>query len=288
MDPADDPSWSDATLPRPAIDPAVPPTVRDLLSAPGAPLTPAGRPRPSRRSGQRRRALLPDHPERRELTVYGAVTGLTAAMVVAVTGATPWAVGVLIFQAPTGWQSTTGQYALLLSEAIVAVTMLVFATRVARFGEFRRQHRAASAARAWHGRYLTGADLDARGRILLRRVQDAVDTVRSAEVTRADMIDAATANAVLGAQEWDIAVALREHGQLRAIREAEAEAAGEAGAEAAGEPAPGSPAANLLARHRDAARAADESITSRVNALERYAAEVRAADAAYVEWRRRL
>jgi hypothetical protein len=280
MDPADDPSWSDATLPRPAIDPAVPPTVRDLLSAPGAPLTPAGRPRPSRRSGQRRRALLPDHPERRELTVYGAVTGLTAAMVVAVTGATPWAVGVLIFQAPTGWQSTTGQYALLLSEAIVAVTMLVFGMRVARFGEFRRQRRAASVARAWHGRYLTGADLDARGRILLRRVQDAVDTVRSAEVTRADMLDAANADAVLAAQEWDIAVALREHGQLRAMRAAETEAGTGS--------APGSPAANLLARHRDAARAADESITSRVNALERYAAEVRAADAAYVEWRRRL
>jgi hypothetical protein len=282
MDPADDPSWSDATLPRPAIDPAVPPTVRDLLSAPGTPLTPAGRPRPSRRSGQRHRALLPDHPERRELTVYGAVTGLTAAMVVAVTGATPWAVGVLIFQAPTGWQSTTGQYALLLSEAIVAVTMLVFGMRVARFGEFRRQRRAASVARAWHGRYLTGADLDARGRILLRRVQDAVDTVRSAEVTRADMLDAANADAVLAAQEWDIAVALREHGQLRAMRAAETEAEAGAGS------APGSPAANLLARHRNAARAADESITSRVNALERYAAEVRAADAAYVEWRRRL
>jgi hypothetical protein len=288
MDPADDPSWSDATLPRPAIDPAVPPTVRDLLSAPGAPLTPASRPRPSRRSGQRRRALLPDHPERRELTVYGAVTGLTTAMVVAVTGATPWAVGVLIFQAPSGWQSTTGQYALLLSEAIVAVTMLVFGTRVARFGEFRRQRRAASAARAWHGRYLTGADLDARGRILLRRVQDAVDTVRSAEVTRADMLDAVTADAVLAAQEWDIAVALREHGQLRAIRAAETEAEAGTGTGTGSGSAPGSPAANLLARHRDAARTADESITSRVNALERYAAEVRAADAAYVEWRRRL
>src|ERR1700685_414034 len=104
MDPADSASWSDVMLPRPAIDPAVPPAARDLLSAPGTPLTPASRPRPSRRGTPRRRAFLPHHPERRELTVYSAVTGLTAAMVVAVTGATPWAVGVLIFQGPTAWQ----------------------------------------------------------------------------------------------------------------------------------------------------------------------------------------
>lgn len=92
------------------------------------------------------------------------------------------------------------------------------------------------------------------------------------------MLDAVSADAVLAAQEWDIALALREHGRLRATR----------AAEAAARSAPGSPAADLLARHRDAARTADESITSRVHALERYAAEVRTADAAYREWRRSL
>ena len=266
MDIADDSVWSDATLLRPAVDPAVPRAARELLTAPGTPLTPASQPRPARR-----RDLLPAHPERREVTVYGAVTGLFAASVVAVTGATPWAVGTLIFQGPESWQLATGHYALILSVLIAGITLIVFGSRVARFGEFRG--RAAAAARAYHGHYLTGPDLDARGRVLLRRAQDAADMVRSAAVTTAGMLDGAATDLALAAQEWDIAVALREHARLRTRRAA------------AGEPEAGTPAADLMAEHRDAARAADESVATRVRALERFAAEVRTADAAYRHWR---
>jgi len=276
MDLADSASWGDATLLRPAVDPTVPRAARALLSAPGAPLTPASRPRPPRP----RRSLLPDHPERRLLTVYDAVTGLAAAMAVAVTGSAPWAFGVLISQDPAGWQSATGRYALLLSELIVVVTLMVFGTRVASNGRFPRADRAlagtrdqALTARAYHGRYLTGADLDARGRVLLRRAQDAADAVRSAAAVKAGLLDAVAADAALAAQEWDIALALREHARLRASRAA------------AGDPPPGSPAAELLAQHRDMAEAAAESVVRRVAALDRYADEVRATDAAYRHWR---
>jgi hypothetical protein len=257
----DNTAWGDVPLSRPAVDPAVPRAARGLLCAKDAPLTPASQPRPPRH----RRVWLPEQPERRLLAVDHAVTGLTAAMAIAVTGSAPWAFGVLIFASPAGWQSSTGHYALLLSELIVAVTIIVLATRMARAGAGE----SGRAARAYHGRYLTGADLDAGGRVLLRRAQAAADAVRSASVSKAGLLDEVAADAALAAQEWDIAVALREQARLRARREA------------VDDPLPGSAAAELLAWHRDAARAAEESITRRVDALERYAAEVRAADEAY-------
>ena len=267
MDLADSASWGDATLLRPAVDPAVPRAARTLLSAPGA-IALTSQPRSPLRG-----SLLPDHPERRQVAVYDAVTGLTAAMAVAVTGSAPWAVGVLVFQDPTGWQSTTGQYALLLSQLIVAVTIILFGTRVARHGRFRGMNRTRAAARAYRGRYVTAADLEASGRVLLRRAQDAADSVRHAEVHKTGMLDDVRADVTLMGQEWDIATALREQARLR-TRRAEA-----------GVPAPGSAAAELLAQHREAARTAFDSVARRVDALERYAAEVRAADTAYRSWR---
>jgi hypothetical protein len=262
---ADSPAWGgpardDVPLSRPAVDPAVPRAARGILCAKGTPLTPACQPRP-----RRERGLVPAGRGRRFVTADDAVTGLTAAMIVAVTGAAPWAFGVLIYQDPAGWQSAAGSYALLLSELIMVVSMLVFTTRAARGERFTP----AAVAREYHGRYLTGADLDAPGRVLLRRAQDAADAIRSAAVSKAGLLDGAATDAALTAQEWDIAQALREQAGLRARRAA------------VGEPPPGSAAARLLAQHNDAARAAEESITRRVMALERYAAEVRAADEAY-------
>jgi hypothetical protein len=264
----DSTAWKDATLRRPALDPAIPRAVRDLLRTRGDLLPPAARERL-----RRRRNILPAHQERREATVYDAVTGMTAALFVAVAGASPWAVGVLIFQQPVGWQSAAGRYALLLAQLIVVVTAVVFCTRVARFGELRGGDEAVNAVRAYHGRYLSGADLDARARVLLRRAQDAVHAVNSAEIVRADLIDEPVTSAALAEQEWEIALALREQARLRQMRSRLAE------------PSPRSPAAELLEDHRRAAQAADRSIADRVSALERFAAEVRRADAAYRDWR---
>ena len=259
---------SDAALRWPALDPGIPRPARDLLrTARGDLLTPAAWER------RRRRSLLPVQPERRLATVSNAVTGLATALFVGVAGATPWAVGVLIFQQQAGWQSTAGRYGLMLAELIVAVTAFVFCTRLVRFGELRVEDEAVSAARTYHGRYLTGADLDPRARVLLRRAQDAVHAVNSAEIVRADLLDEPATSTALAEQEWEIALALREQARLRAIRSGLAE------------PSPRSPAAELLAEHRQRALAADQSVANRVAALQRYAVEVRLADAAYGDWR---
>jgi hypothetical protein len=263
-----DDQYADATLLWPAVDPAVPRRARDLLTTRDIVLPPASGPRPPRS-----RQFLPAHPEKRETTVYDAVTGITAALFVAVAGASPWAIGVLILQDPEGWQSATGRYALLLAEIIVTITAAVFGTRLARFGQVRGADPVAAAARTYHGRYLTSDDLDPRARVLLRRAQDAIDTVNSAAVSRAGLLDEVATSAALAAQEWEIALALRDQARLRGKR-----------AELT-RPRPGTPAAELLSQHRRAARAAERSVVSRIRALERYAAEVRAADTAYRDWR---
>src|ERR1700722_18385711 len=142
--PEDSTAWQDATLRRPALDPAIPRAARDLLRARGDLLAPATP------DLGRRRSLLPASGERREAMVSNAVTGLTTALFVAVVGATPWALGVLVFQQPVGWQSAAGRYGLLLAELIIAVTAIAFGSRVARFGEVEVEDEAVSAARTYY------------------------------------------------------------------------------------------------------------------------------------------
>jgi hypothetical protein len=257
-------AWSGALLRRPAVDPGIPGSERALLTAPGTFLIPAHWNRPVRH-----RDYLPTDPGRRGATIDGAVTGMTAAALTAVFGATPLAVGVLIFQGAAGWESALGRYALLLAEIIAIVTSVVLGTRIVRFGQPGGKVPANMAARTYHGRYLTCADFDARSRVLLRRAQDAVDAVTSSEVYRAGLLDEGVA---LAGQEWDIALALREQGRLRA-RRAELSAANA-----------GAVTTALLDRQLQAAELADASVAARVAALERYAAEVREADAAYQDW----
>jgi hypothetical protein len=213
-----------------------------------------------------------------------AVTGITTALFVAIAGASPWAFGVLIFQHPTGWQTAAGLYALLLAQAIVAVTAVVVGTGVVRSRVQRGRASAAGPAQAFPGRDLAGGaldadgdrladdDLDARAEALLRRVQDAVRAISTAQICRDGLLDEPATTAALGAQRSEIANALREQARLRAERSE------------LPEPSPNSRAAELLDQHRQAARAADKSIAARVAALERYAAEVRQADAAYRAW----
>jgi hypothetical protein len=261
--------WADATLRRPAVDPGIPDGDRALLTAPGTLLTPACRRRPAWN-----RDFLPTNPGKRETTIDGAVMGMTAAGFIAVGGATPLAIGVLVFQGPVAWQSASGRYALLVAEIIAVVTAVVFGTRIVRFGQLNGKVPAEVAARTHHGRYLTAADFDARSRVLLRRAQDAVDAVTSSEVYQAGLLDKHATRAALADQEWDIALALREQARLRAKR-----------AELSTINA-GAVTAEVLDRQFQAARLADSSVADRVAALERYVAEVRQADAAYQDWQR--
>ena len=257
-----------AALRRPVVDPGIPSGDRALLTASDALLTPAYQDRPARY-----RDFLPADPDKRGTTVDGAALGLTTAGFVAVGGTVPLAIGVLVFQGPVGWQSAASHYALLLAEIIAVVTAVLFGVRIARFGQLNGQVPAEVAARTHHGRYLTAADFDPRSRVLLRRAQDAIDAVTSSEVYRDGLVDEPAVNAALAEHEWDIALALREQTRLRARR-----------AELSQLHA-GPVAATLLDRQVRAARLAEASVARRVAALERYVGEVRAADAAYRDWR---
>ncbi len=257
-----------AAVRRPAVDPRIPPGVRALLTGSDALLTPAHQDRPARY-----RDFLPADPGKRGTTVDGAALGLTTAGFVAVGGTVPLAIGVLVFQGPVGWQSAASHYALLVAEIIAVVTAVLFGARIARFGQINGQVPAEVAACTHHGRYLTAADFDPRSRILLRRAQDAVDAVTASEVYRDGLVDEPAVTAALAEHEWDIALALHEQTRLRARR-----------AELSQLHA-GPVAATLLDRQVRAARLAEASVARRVAALERYVGEVRAADAAYRDWR---
>jgi hypothetical protein len=258
---------ADARLRRPAVDPGIPGADRALLTAPGTTLTPACQSRPARR-----RDYLPRDPARRLAAVDGAAIGLTGAFIVAVFGTVPLAVGVLGLQEAAPWESASSHYTLLIAEIVAIITVVIFGFRVALFGQPTGRVPAAEAARTHHGRYLTDEDFDAPGRALLRRAQDAIDAVTSSRVCRDDVLDQAAVSTALAGQEWDIAVAVREQGRLRSSR-AEIRTAGAGPATAA-----------LLGRQAEAADLAESSITARVDALEDYAAEVRAADTAYRDW----
>jgi hypothetical protein len=204
---------ADAPLRRPAVDPDIPAAERALLTAPGAILTPACHARPSRY-----RDYLPADPGLRGTTIDRAVIGMTAAMFAAIVGATPLAVGTLVFQDPAGWQSAAGRYGLILAGLLAVLTAAFLLTRIVRFGQPGGRGPAEAAAHTRHGRYLTAADFDVPSRRLLRRAQDAVDAVTSSRVFRAGLLDRAATGLALAGQEWDIAVALREQARLRATR----------------------------------------------------------------------
>ena len=108
--------------------------------------------------------------------------------------------------------------------------------------------------------------------MLLRRAQDAIDSVLSSQVCAADLLDQAAARAALASQEWEIAVALREQARLR-VRRSELP-----------DVRPGTPTAMLLAGQMQTAHLAEASVAGRVAALERYATEVQVADAVWRDW----
>ena len=261
-------SRADARLRRPVVDPAIPHADRRLLTDPHAPLTPACQSRPARR-----RDYLPREPGRRLATVDGAAIGLTGAMMIAVFGTVPLAIGVLALQETTSWESASSHYALLAAEIIAIITTVVFGFRIARFGQPTGKVPAEEAARTHHGRYLTDQDFDVPSRVLLRRAQDAISAVSSSSVCRDDLLDQAAVSAALAGQEWDVALALREQARLR-TRRAELRTA-----------AAGPATAALLSRQDEAAHLAEASVAARIEALERYAEEVRQADGAYRDWR---
>lgn len=113
--------------------------------------------------------------------------------------------------------------------------------------------------------------LDRACRELLLRAQVAIDAVLDANAAEVGLPDIVAEDA-LRRHEWEIAVALRDITGLRA--EHEYNAAASAG-----------PMTNaVLGPHQRALQLAQDAIVARVAAIERYAAEVSAAETAYRDW----
>jgi hypothetical protein len=106
---------------------------------------------------------------------------------------------------------------------------------------------------------------------VLQRAASAIDTITSSRVYRDGVVDRSAVRMALARQRRDIEGALREQARLRA-RQADVPGFGAGAATAEVEDSRG-----------QATHLAEPSLAARVDALERYAAEIREADAAYRE-----
>lgn len=125
------------------------------------------------------------------------------------------------------------------------------------------------AARIYHGRYLTHADLDAESAELLVRAQRACRTVLEAEASRQGLLDTIDNAVTLPRVLWEIAETLRDQTVLRA--EQQAARSGVVTPELAA----------VLAPQREALTRSVSAVHERIGRLETYARHVQEADAAF-------
>jgi len=126
-------------------------------------------------------------------------------------------------------------------------------------------------ARRRHGHYVRYGDLAQKYRSLLYRAAKAVETVLESEVDAQGLLDDVRNTVTLPAQQWEIARTLMELDRLTDEHE--------------GTRADDPRVARVLAPQKEVLRLATASVTERIAALERYAAQTRAADEALEQWR---
>jgi hypothetical protein len=125
--------------------------------------------------------------------------------------------------------------------------------------------------------FIRPSDLDKSSGKLLFRAQDAIRTVLGSRVNTSNSLDCAAEELELRRHEWEIAKALRKISKLRSELEASTK-----------DGTPGPTTADVLNSQRRALAVATDATTSRISALERYAAELKAAEAAESDWRAAL
>ena len=155
----------------------------------------------------------------------------------------------------------------------MGVLAVIFGLQVALLSLPAARVPAEAAVRTCPGPGLSADGLDQPSGLLLRRAREAIAAVTSSAVCRAGLLDRAAVSTALAGQEADIAAALRDQARIRA-RRAELTPA-----------RPGPRTTAVLDSQVHAAQQAAASTAARVQALERYAAEVADADAAYRDWR---
>jgi hypothetical protein len=122
-------------------------------------------------------------------------------------------------------------------------------------------------------RVITPNQVDGPSRLLLARAQQAIDYVVRSGVSTAGLLDHVADEVVLHRHEWEIACALRDISALRDRFNADVSSSGN-----------GQMTRAVLESQRRAIVVAQEATQARVIALERYAAQVRSADAAHQDW----
>ena len=125
--------------------------------------------------------------------------------------------------------------------------------------------------------FVRPSDLDKSSSKLLFRAQDAIGTILESGVNARNSLDRAAEELELRRHEWDVAKALRKISKLRSELEASTQ-----------DGSPGPATADVLNSQHRALTLATDATTSRISALERYAAELKAADAAESDWRTAL
>ncbi|MFB4313653.1 hypothetical protein [Actinomadura sp. 21ATH] len=152
---------------------------------------------------------------------------------------------------------------------LAGAAAVAFGVLIGRCGEGR----AGALARRLHGSYVVPEDLDAATALLLGRVQKAIRVVLNAEVIREGLLDDLRNAVMLPAQEWEVAQTLREISRLSE----EQRVARRAGRNAE--------LAQMMGSQAKALELATASVTERIEAVERYAEQVKAADQALLQWK---
>jgi hypothetical protein len=167
---------------------------------------------------------------------------------------------IAVFTSDLGWWAPSGSFISLI------ICLGVFA--VGASSELNEKDRT----------HLVSEDkLDAGCAALLLRAQSAIRTVVASDVYSDDLLGPNVNEEMLRMHEWEIAVALREITGLSATLENNTKIG-----------SPGPKTAAVLSSHRRALTIAREATIGRIEALERFATQVTAADNAKRDWKRSM
>ena len=151
---------------------------------------------------------------------------------------------------------------------IIAVVPFPISSGVSLITAFNKRFRSDD-----HSHFIETSSLDKPTRQLMFRAQEAIRGALGSAVYTEKSLHHAVEEPVLRRHEWDIAIALREISSLRAELDASVKGS-----------SPGPRTAAVLNSQRNALKVATDATTSRISALERYAKELKMADAAERDW----
>ncbi|MBB2913317.1 hypothetical protein FHS43_004615 [Streptosporangium becharense] len=156
-----------------------------------------------------------------------------------------------------------------LVSAVVLVILVNGLHRMISDPEGRRERRRILTAMEHTDRFILPEDLDAECGALLRRAQDAAETVLGSAVNRAHLLDSIDNAVTLPAQTWQLGRKLVRLSEMRAeYRRIVPDR-------------PPSEVADAFAPYTGALKVAELSLTRRVEAMEEYARQVLKADGVY-------